>query len=407
MRTAVLLCTRVGIQAITLILLSRLLAPSTYGSYAAAASLAVVLGTLPSLGSGYVLLAQASRKKALATDTWRYAWPLTLVIGAMLIVVYMYCGWYVTKSAPVSLLVLFWLGATELILNPLILLLSFVMQGCERIVTSQFLQWLPLFLRAIAALLCFTLATPDRLSSYTAMQLGASLIGIWVALAVTKSHVNLTGRPRLMTWKELRLGASYAAMHLVAYNPSELDKIVAVRSLGAYSAGIYTAASRMLGAFAMPMSALLLAAQPRLFRHSENTHKQNKRLISLIALIAVIWGLSGTVIFAFGHQVIPWLLGPAYTETGQLVPWLALTMPFLTLRLAAGGILVALGRPLERMLFELSGVLILTTGIVFFTPKLQTLGLIIAVIGSELSMAIIGWWRIWKNLQAFDIAYAH
>lgn len=405
-RTAILLCLRVGTQAVTLIFLTRLLVPTTYGSYAAAASLAVVLGTIPSLGSGYILLARASTNRASVADTWRYAWPLTLALGALLIAIYVYIGWYVTRSAPVSLSVLFCIGITELLLNPLIMLLSFIMQGCEQVATSQFLQWLPLLLRAFAALICLDLAMPARLPGYAVLQLLASLVGIGVALVVTKRHVNLAGHPRWITSEELRVGSSYAAMYLVAYNPSELDKIVAVRSLGAYDAGIYASASRMLSAFAMPMSALLLAAQPRLFRHSESTHLQNKQLIGVIALVAVAWGLSGAGLFAFCHQMIPRLLGSAYAETGQLVPWMAITMPFLTLRLAAGGILVAFGRPLERLLFELSGALILTMGIVFITPKLHTLGLILAVIASELSMALIGWWRIKQNLKYFDRTFA-
>jgi O-antigen/teichoic acid export membrane protein len=407
MRTTFMLCLRVGTQAVTLIILSRLLAPSAYGSYAAAASLAVVLGTLPSFGSGYILLTRAARDKDAAADTWRYAWPLTLLFGTLLILAYMGIGCYVTRNALVPLSVLFFLGVTELTLNPLIILLSFIMQGCDKVATSQFLQWLPLILRAAAALACFNLDMAERLPVFTALQMVASLLGLVIALAIARRHVDLTWNPRFITWQELRLGSSYAAMYLVAYNPTELDKIVAVRSLGSYAAGIYTATSRMLGAFAMPIVALSLAAQTRLIRHSKSTHRQNKRLIAIIAAIALGWGLLGTATFAAFHQVIPWLLGADYVETGKLVPWLAITMPFLSLRMAAGGILVSLGRPLGRLLFELSGAAILIAGIVLFTPLWHTLGLIYAVIGSELSMSIIGWWQIQRNIKNLDQIHGH
>jgi O-antigen/teichoic acid export membrane protein len=396
---------RIVTQAATLILLSRLLAPSTYGSYASVASLAVVLGTLPSLGSGYILLTRAAVDRDSVAHTWRYAWPLTLVLGLFLIAIYVGCGRYITENTALSWQILVFLGAAELIFNPLTMLFSFIMQGCEKVATSQFLQWFPLLLRAIAALACFSLPPPERLDTFTALQLIAALLGCVIGLMVVKRVVTLTWRPRLMTADEFRMGGSYAAMYLVAYNPSELDKIVAVRSLGAHDAGIYTAASRILGAFATPITALLLAAQPRLLRHSKDTHHHNKRLIGIIGMIAFGWGIFGTLLFAGFHQVIPWLLGNDYAETGKLVPWLAITMPFLTLRMAAGGILIALGKPLERLLFELSGALLLIAGIVFFTPILQTFGLIMAVISSELCMAAIGWWRILRNVQRLDRTY--
>jgi O-antigen/teichoic acid export membrane protein len=407
LRTAVMLGLRIVTQAATLILLSRLFATSTYGDYASIASLAVVMGTLPSFGAGYILLARTAVDKTTVAHTWRYAWPLTLVLGVFLLFVYLGLGRYITGNAIFSWQILLFLGMAELIFNPLTILFSFIMQGCEKVATSQFLQWFPLLLRALAAIICFTLPQSERLYSFAALQWIAALLGSGTGLIVVRRVVALTWRPRFMTGEELRLGGSYAAMYLVAYNPTELDKIVAVRSLGAHDAGIYTAASRILGAFATPISALLLAAQPRLLRHSKDTHLQNKRLIGIIGMIALAWGILGTVLFASFYQLIPWLLGHDYAETGKLVPWLAITMPFLTLRMAAAGILVALGKPLERLFFELSGALLLIAGIVFLTPILHTMGLIIAVIGSELSMTIIGWWRIRKNVQMLDFSFIH
>jgi O-antigen/teichoic acid export membrane protein len=402
LRTTAMLCLRVGTQAATLILLSRLLAPSVYGAYAAAASLAIVLGTLPSLGSGYILLSRASVDRTSVAETWRYAWPLTCILGTILTLAYIRLGTYVTRDSPVSHAALIFLGVAELVFTPMTMLLSFTMQGCEKVATSQFLQWLPFLLRALAALTCFRLAPSDRLSAFTLLQLLASIVSFGAALITTTRHVTLRWRPRLMTREELRLGGSYAAMYLIAYNPSELDKIAAVRSLGDHAAGIYTAGSRILGAFAMPITGLMLAVQPRLFRHTQDTHLYNKRLIRIIAALSLGWGLAGIMVFAALHPLVPWLLGSNYAQTGQLLPWLAITLPFLTLRMAAGGILLSLGRPLERLLFELTGALILIAGICFLSPIYQTAGLITSVIASEFCMAIVGWWRIRQNLRRLD-----
>ena len=390
LQTSLVLGLRVVTQAIVLVLLARLLGPGLYGNFAAVASLAVVLGLIPNLGAGFVMLARSVRDESGIAEVWRYAWPVTGLLGFLLLALYVVAGSFITNpQLPVHVLLL--LGAAELLVTPFTLLLSFALQARDKVPLSQLVLWIPLGLRVLAALPCFLLDQAERISAYVALQLLVSLLGAGLGFLIIRRHVRLDWRPRRPTRAELRDGGSYAAMHLVAANPSELDKIIAVRAIGAHDAGIYAATSRAMAATVMPVVALLLSSQPRLFKFAFKPTHEGRRLVTLIAILALGWGLGSGALLVLCSPLLPVLFGQSFSATATLMPWLAMVAPFLSLRLAAGTILAALGRPLERIAFELGGMLVLTAGMLLLAPHFGVRGLATALLISEATMATSGW----------------
>lgn len=397
LKTAVMLGLRVMTQAGTLVLLTRLLGPSQYGNYTAVAALAVVLGTLPSLGSGYVLLARGSKDAQATADIWRYTWPLTLVLGLALLGLYLAFAPALVPPNSLSMTMLFWIGASELILAPYSLLFSFALQSQERVPLSQLVQWIPLALRLLAAAMCFSFEESARLSTFVALQFIAALIGVATSWLIARRHVRFHWRPRLASAQELRTGSTYALMFLVTSNPSELDKMAAARLVGPFEAGIYASSSRAMSAMVMPVVAMLLAAQPRLFRHAHDPNTQNRALIRTIALLAGGWGLFSSVLLMLCAPLLPRFFGHEYEAAAALAYWLALIPAPLSLRVAAGSVLVALGRPLERVGFELGGLVFLLLGMLAMGRHFGPQGLIAAVTISEILMCSFGWWLVMKR----------
>jgi O-antigen/teichoic acid export membrane protein len=380
-------------------MLTRLLGPQLFGSFASASSLAVVLGILPSLGSGYVMMALAPRNSAVVGEVWRYAWPLTVLLGLVLLAAYLPVAHLITGASPLSWPVLCCLGAAELLATPFTMLLSFALQANQRVPMSQFVQWLPLALRVSAVLPCFLLVESARLPAYALLQMLASVIGLSIGFVITNSVVNLHWRPRWPNMTELGQGTSYAAMHLVAANPSELDKVLSERLVYAHDAGIYAATARVMSALVMPVIAMLLAAQPRLFHHANKPTDQGHRLIRIICLIALGWGMLCWLLLSLCSPLLPWLFGSSFAAMAPLMPWLAVVAAPLSLRLAAGTVLVALGRPLERLGFELSGIGVLVSAMLLLAPMLGIRGLALALLTSESSMSLIGWWLVWQRTR--------
>ena len=398
LQTSVMLGLRVVTQAVALVLLTRLLGPRVYGNFAAVASLAVILGLLPNLGAGFVMLARGTRDETGIADVWRYAWPMTVVLGLLLLLVYVLAAGFITRPSLPALILLV-LGAAELLLTPFTMLLSFALQARERVPLSQFVQWLPLGLRMLAVIPCFWLTDNLRLQGYVSLQFIASLAGFVLGLWICQRHVRLDWRPRLATRWEICEGASFAAMHLVAANPSELDKVIATRAVGADDAGIYAATTRVMSATVMPVIAMLLAAQPRLFRHAYEPTRQGHRLIALVALLALAWGSLSGIVLALLSPLLPALFGASFAATSRLMPWLAAAAPLLSLRLAAGTTLVAQGHPAQRIVFEVSGIVVLVVGMLVLAPSFGTRGIAIALVAAEFCMACIGWWLVHRQLR--------
>lgn len=390
--TGMMLGLRVMTQALVLVMLTRLLGPGRFGVFASATSLAVVLGILPNLGAGFMMLARAPQGREAVADVWRYAWPMTVLLGVVLLIAYLPAAKFIAGASSLSWTILLALAISELLLMPMVMLCSYVLQATDRVPLSQFVQWLPLGLRTVAAASCFLVSDADRLQWYAGLQALMAVVGLAVGLFITREH--LRWHPRLASPTEIREGALYASMHLVAANPSELDKITAVRLVGAAGAGVYVAATRVMGAMVTPVTALLLATQPRIFRHASMPSAEGHRLIRTVALLAGIWGLFCGVLLAVSGPLLIWLFGSRFSVMADFMPLIALVAAPLSLRLVAGTMLVALGRPLERVAFELCGIGVLVITMSVLAPLMGVKGIIVGLLASECSMMVAGWWRL-------------
>jgi O-antigen/teichoic acid export membrane protein len=384
-----MMAVRIVIQGATLILVTRFLGPEVYGGYISAASLAVVLGLLPNLGSGYVLMKRSSRDPGAAADVWSYAWPLTVGLGVALTVVFPFAAHPLAGDA-MSLPALAVVGGVELLFSPLTLMLCFVLQSIGRVPTGQAVLTLPLLLRMLSAGACL-IFTHASLIQFVLLQAAGSFVGLLAAFWVTTRFVKLGWRVRRPLRSEIRSGSSYAAMHIVAANPTEFDKIASPLLLGEHSAGVYSATSRVMNAIVMPVVGMLLAAQPRLFRHAAEPTESGQKLIGTVAILSCAWGLIGGIIMFNAAPMLPLLFGNSYADAAQLMPFVALAAPFVSLRLAAGTILVALGHPLQRLRFELAGIIALSGLLIIGSRLAGPRGMAVSLSTAECAMAVYGW----------------
>jgi O-antigen/teichoic acid export membrane protein len=388
-RTSVVLGLRLMIQTCTLLLVARLLGPQQFGAFAGEAALAVVLGTMSTFGMHFVLLSEVSRSPALRSEILRYVLPTTLLCGSALFAIYMLISMFALGSTGISLPVLFAIGITESILQPLFGLTAAEHLALERTARSQLLATLPLALRLVAAATVFLLHPTDTLAAYSYGYLLASLI----ALALANLSMPAPWPPpkswRLPTSGEIRNSAGYAALAVTANSPTELDKTLAARLLPLGSAGIYAAGTRVIGATTLPVIAMMLSVLPRLFREG---HVQPQRTAQLVR-----WVLGATCAYSFTLAALMWfiapffvyLFGPKYQGLEQVMHWLCLAIPGIALRLAAGSVLMALGSPWMRAGFEVIGLAVMLVAAVLLTARLGATGMPLA--SSEWMMTLLGW----------------
>ncbi|TAN06154.1 MAG: lipopolysaccharide biosynthesis protein [Rhodanobacteraceae bacterium] len=389
-RTTFVLGLRLLIQAGTLLLVARMLGPHQFGAFAGVAALAVILGTLSTFGTHLVLLGEVSKEPARRANVLPYAVPGTLLCGGILLVIYLLICTFALHESGVAFTVLLAIGITEMLLQPLFGLPIAEHLALGRIARSQLLQTLPLALRLLVAATVFILPLADPLASYAYGYLIASLIALAVATAT------MPGRwPAFRTWRlpnrtELRDTAGYAALNITATSPAELDKTLATKLLPLSAAGVYAASARVIGAATLPVIAMMLSALPRLFREGQNQPTRTTHLLRWIFGAALAYSVALAVVLWFIAPVFDVIFGAKYQGIQHMIRWLCLAVPGMALRLTAGSVLMALGKPWMRVVFEVTGLVILVITAVILTTRLGPIGMPLALACSEWGMTLLG-----------------
>lgn len=390
LRTSLALGVRLVIQACTLLLVARMLGPERFGVFAGVAALAVVVGTLSSFGTHLVFLGEVSKAPTRRMHVLAYALPTTLLYGTLLLAAYLlFAGVYFSASG-VSLMVLLTIGTAEILLQPLFAFPSNEHLAMERVARSQLVMGLPLAIRLLAATLVFMMEAADPLAAFSLGYLAASAIALFLATVTSP-----TPWPRLHTWRlpsraELRQSSGYAALAVTACGPGEIDKTLAAGLLPPSSSGLYAAGARVIGAVILPVIAMLLAALPRLFREGQTQPQRTNRLLRWIVVVTLLYGTLIATLLWLAAPIVIRLFGPGYEGISQVIRWLCLAVPGMALRIAAGSILMALGRPWMRAGFEIAGVIVLLACSFILTGRLGGTGMALALACAEWAMTAFG-----------------
>lgn len=390
LRTSLVLGLRLMLQAGILLLVARLLGPERFGVFAGVAALAVMLGSLSSFGTHLVFLGEVSKVPAQRNHILAYALPTTLLCGSCLLAAYLLIASAYFSGAEVSLAVLLAIGAAEIVLQPLFAFSANEHLALERIARSQVVMSLPLVLRLLAAAMVFMADAADPLAAFGYAYLTASLIALALAMATTPAPWPAPRTWRLPRTSELRHCAGYAALAITASGPSELDKTLATRLLPPSAGGLYAAGARVIGAVTLPVIAMLLSALPRLFREGQTQPDKTARLLRWIFAATALYSVALTALLWFAAPGFAWLFGSAYEGMAQMIRWLCLAVPGIALRIAAGSVLMALGKPWMRAGFEVAGVIVLLACAILFTGQLGATGMPLALACAEWAMAAIG-----------------
>src|SRR5690554_2398971 len=388
-RTSFVLGLRLLVQAGTLLLVARMLGPTDYGAFAAIAALAVLMGTFATFGTHLVLLAEVSRNPSQRESVLAYAVPTTLISGSALFLLYLAAGQFWLANTSVPLQVMACIGLAETLLLPLYLLPATEDLALEKTARSQLVVIFPLTLRMAVAGIVMLAAPAQPLVLFAWLYLATALLAL-VTIKVCKPHAWLHPRQwRLPNRAQLKHSVGYATLGLTAAGPSELDKMLAVKLLPLGVSGLYAAASRVIGAATLPVTALLLSALPRLFRQASEHTAESQRLNRWIYLSVLVYGLALAGLLWLAAPAVQWLFGSQYHGMDTMLRWLCLAVPGLVLRLTVASILMTQNKPWLRAGFEVLGMAILVTSAFALYPQFGSKGMALALAASEWGMVLI------------------
>jgi O-antigen/teichoic acid export membrane protein len=158
----------------------------------------------------------------------------------------------------------------------------------------------------------------------------------------------------------LRYGAAMIGVQACWFVQSQADVFIGGRSLDPHRLGIYTTAlflTQILAAkFVPPLNEVAFAAYSRIQARPDMIQTAFLKSVRLIMLAALpfYFGLAVTA-----EPLVATFLGWKWTETGPLVPILAMAMPLMTLQILFAPASNALGRPGMAVRTGLVGALLL------------------------------------------------
>lgn len=360
------------VQAVLLVMLARQLGSSVFGSWVAATSLALLAGMLASMGMGYLVLLRSGQgvergRRALAAGL-----PWVLWCSGPLLLVYVLLG-EVLFGGQLSLAVLLCIGLAEVVFAAPTLLLALRLQGSGHPGSAQALYIVPPALRLLPLLLAALAGRGLAVPVFALCYLLAAMFTALLAWQLCRQQQLLPRYWRRWAgWAHVRAGLPYLPTRLCAFGATEVDKILAPLVLSSALASSYALASRVAGFAMVPVHAALAAAQPQLAAMARSDRRMFARSSRAGLLMALGYGvLAAAAVAMAAAPVMDWLTGGRYPALPVAFQALAMALVPMSLRHAAGGILLPLGKPLLRVVGELLGMAILCVSL----PWLAVFGL--------------------------------
>lgn len=379
---------RVGCQAVTVILLARVLGPQEFGLLVGITGLAMIVGTLSWLGGSYLMLETVTREPAAFGSAWSatrhsVAWSA----GVLLLLFLAFAAPLLQVSAALSLLLA--LGLAEILCYPLVYASGFAFQAHQRQGWANSLPALMAVARLLAALLFMACMPRPALADYALFHLAASLLCAGLALLVVQRQLRPGAARARYGLPDLRRGMGYLAGGLSLNAYGEADKILAVRALGTGPAAAYAIAYRVVTMLVMPAAALVQVAQPRMFRHAQAGERTElARLLGRIALAGLGYTALATVVAWLAAPLLLPLLGSAYAAAVGAARILVLLLPLMFLRLLAVTVLTSLGHPGRRAGLEVAAIGLMALAIHAAAPRFGLAGVIGSVLAVELLLLL-------------------
>jgi O-antigen/teichoic acid export membrane protein len=371
------------LQGLQFFLLARALGSEEFGRIASVVAITSALLPFSGLGLGNMAIMRIARLQARAEVCLGNALAVTTVTAVVAVGLAVLIGTAVLPGRETWILLLL-LGISEILLTKYIDVAAHVFFGLEKHRVSALFYNLHMLVRlACAAALCFAWPRPTALA-WAQLHLAA---GALTAAVVLFTSVRLLGRPRTdyrAAVSDARTGVFFSVTLAARSLQTDVDKSILARSASAATAGVYTAAFRLAYMACMPVFAILLALQARMFQKGH--HEGLAGTLGAVRLLALAGGtycliLAGCMYMA--APAVPWLLGNSYQLSIDILRWLCLLPLFLVFQAICSSALS--GADEQRQLGLLHT---LTAGMslllnILLVPEFGWMGAVMAAYGSQ------------------------
>jgi O-antigen/teichoic acid export membrane protein len=388
---------RLAVQALYFVVLARYLGVHQFGVFSGIWVLCGFLATFA--GMGFPVLAFRTAAVSPAETANCAARGLQVMALTALPLSFMVIS-ISTAAFPASpsVAVLAFMALSEIVLVPVLTLLSSTHQGNERLARAHAL-FASLWAGRLLALLLLPLAgKPDLLMVMSTHALVTALVTVGWAFrdrGLVTSPFKVAGPAR----GEILTGASFAVSGaaLIAY--TELNQSITLALSGATAAGLLAVAYKLVAMASAPLAAMCQAISPRLLRAAQEGHTHFARLVSRIFWPMLLYAMAcGAAIF-LGAGLIGLVFGDGYAGAKHLARPLCILPIFTSIRLLSVYILMAKSRQASRVVAEIICLIFGLSLNFLLIAKLGTTGAVVALLATEASTAAVLSYLVYRMLR--------
>lgn len=377
---------RLSSQLLWVLLLARDLGPAGYGAFSGLAGLGIALGGFVGLGMGLRMYEQVARDHAVLQQHWPKVRGALAWSGPALLVAYVACA--ASLDADVALLPVIAVGASEVLLAPVVSQLAFACAAVDRLGPSAAIPVVLSVARVGAVALHLWLFPASGLDGYALLHVAttmAAVVGAWV---ITHRALALPSRSARATAAELRSGLGFASLWASGLALTSVDKTAVMQAGGSQVAGEYTAGYRLASIAALPVEVLSMVIMPRVFRSGAGRPLARSTVLALVLGVTAYGGVAAWMVW-LAVPFAPRLLGSGFAGLLPVALPLAIWVPAYALRLLAGNLLLGFGRKHVRIGVECAGLAALVAMMAIWLPGAGLEGAMRALVAAESAMALV------------------
>ncbi|UPG84810.1 oligosaccharide flippase family protein [Luteibacter aegosomatis] len=389
---------RVGAQALWLLALARKIGPDGYGTFAGVAGLATFLGAFSGLGLGLLLLRAVARDPSLLGAYWHKGIRWTIGSGIAIALAFLAISLAAARN-DASLPALLAIGASEVVLFPLVSLCAFAFNAHERSGFAAGLPALTALIRLVGVTIFLVSPLPATIATYSFVHLATTLVAASAAVAITQTILRPGPAVGRVTRSELVDGAGYSTVWAVTNALGSLDKTLVLHLAGGTVAGLYASAYRLTMVFTLPIDALAMSSLPRVFRHDSDP-AAGRRLVGRMFVVGLGFSLVAALLLHLSAGILPWLLGPSFAGAVSAARTLVWLLPAYSLRLLGSNTLLGLDGQWLRLAIESLGVLLLCLTAWWFVSLGGLQGSARMIVTTEGCLALLTWCVVGWRLRA-------
>jgi len=197
---------------------------------------------------------------------------------------------------------------------------------------------------------------------------------------------NIKKLPRLK--EDLKLGMYFSFSMLSKTIYSDIDKTMLPRLASLSSAGMYSAAYRIMGMAFAPLISFFTVMFPRFFKVGASGKKSILHFVTRIYPWTIGYGLLATLFLFFLAPIVPYFLGHEYAEASTILRWLAPVLVLQGIYYPLADALTGLRQQSLRTKIQIAVLLLNIILNLILIPKIGWLGAAITTLVSEIILVI-------------------